>query len=236
MTASDLSPTPPAPAPAERPRPLGFAGWAWVPIRSLAARHRPRIADHLLALSPQDRYLRFGHPATDEQIAKYVDTIDFERDEVFGIFNRRLELIAMAHLANAPAARSDQPPMAEFGVSVLAKARGRGFGARLFEHAMVHARNRGVDTLLIHALSENVTMLKIARQAGAVVVREGAESEARLKLPPETLVTRFGELMEEQAAEIDYRLKVQARRVNDILEAIAEVKTHINGKAGTAIE
>jgi RimJ/RimL family protein N-acetyltransferase len=235
MNASDLSPTP-APAPAQRPSPLGFAGWAWVPIRSLAARHRPRIADHLMALDPQDRYLRFGHPATDEQVAKYVDTIDFERDEVFGIFNRRLELIAMAHLANAPAARPDEPAMAEFGVSVLAKARGRSFGARLFEHAMVHARNRGVDTLLIHALSENVAMLKIARKAGAVVVREGSESEARLKLPPETLVTRFGELMEEQAAEIDYRLKVQARRVNDILEAIAEVKTHINGKAGTATE
>src|SRR5688572_2200958 len=102
MNSSDLSPTAPAPSPATTPAPLGFAGWAWVPIRSLAARHRPRIAAHLMALDPHDRYLRFGHPATDEQIAKYVDTIDFERDEVFGIFNRRLELIAMAHLANAP--------------------------------------------------------------------------------------------------------------------------------------
>lgn len=230
MTDTHLTPHPP-------PDPIGFAGWAWVPIRSLAARHRPRIAAHLIALDEQDRYLRFGHPATDEQIGKYVDTIDFERDEVFGIFNRRLELIAMAHLANAPApASSGRPPEAEFGVSVLAKARGRGFGARLFEHAMLHARNRGVDTLYIQALSENTAMLKIARKAGAVVVREGAEAQARLKLPPETLVTRFGELMEEQAAEIDYRLKVQARRVNDILEAIAEVKTHINGKARAATE
>jgi RimJ/RimL family protein N-acetyltransferase len=232
MTTHDLSP--PARSPA--PGPSGFAGWAWVPIRSLAARHRPRIAAHLMALDVNDRYLRFGHPATDEQVAKYVDTIDFERDEVFGIFNRRLELIAMAHLANAPARADGSPPVAEFGVSVLAKARGRGFGARLFEHAMVHARNRGVDTLFIHALSENIAMLRIARKAGAVVVREGSESEARLKLPPETIVTRFGELMEEQAAEIDYRLKVQARRVNDILEAIAEVKSHINGKARTATE
>lgn len=236
MTASDLSPTAPSPAQAPTPAPLGFAGWAWVPIRSLAARHRPRIAAHLVALDANDRYLRFGYPATDEQIAKYVDTLDFERDEVFGIFNRRLELIAMAHLANAPAGATGRPTMAEFGVSVLAKARGRGFGSRLFEHAMVHARNRRVDTLLIQALNENTAMLKIARKAGAVVVREGAESEARLKLPPETLVTRFGELMEEQAAEIDYRLKVQARRVNEILEAIAEVKTHINGKAGVASE
>ena len=137
------SPTPCTAAPSP------FSNWAWVPIRSLAARHRPRIAAHLIELSERDRYLRFGYPATDEQIAKYVDSIDFDRDEVFGIFNRRLELIAMAHLANAPAAESSPTTMAEFGVSVLAKARGRGYGGRLFEHAMLHARNRGVDTLYI---------------------------------------------------------------------------------------
>jgi hypothetical protein len=142
----------------------------------------------------------------------------------------------MAHLANAPATSAGASTMAEFGVSVLTKARKRGYGARLFEHSMVHARNRGVDTLYIHALTENTAMLKIARKAGAVVEREGAETEARLKLPPETLVTRFGELMEHQAAEIDYRLKVQAHRVNEILEAIAEVKTHINSNASTASE
>jgi RimJ/RimL family protein N-acetyltransferase len=232
---SQASSDPASPAPsAAAPSPV--SNWAWVPIRSLAARHRPRITAHLIELSERDRYLRFGYPATDEQIAKYVDGIDFDRDEVFGIFNRRLELIAMAHLANAPAPQSSPTTMAEFGVSVLAKARGRGYGGRLFEHAMLHARNRGVDTLYIHALSENTAMLKIARKAGAVVERDGSEAEARLKLPPETIATRFGELMGQQAAEIDYRLKVQAHRVNEILEAISEVKTHINRKTPTAIE
>ena len=68
-------------------------------------------------------------------------------------------------------------------MSVLAKARGRGFGHRLFEHAMLHARNRGVRTLVIYALSENTTMLRIARKAGAEIEREGAESQAQLTLP-----------------------------------------------------
>ena len=61
--------------------------FSWVPIRSLAPRHRQRILSHLLALEPSDRYLRFGHHATDVQIEKYVASLDFERDEVFGIFN-----------------------------------------------------------------------------------------------------------------------------------------------------
>ena len=69
-----------------------FAIWSWVPIRSLAARHRERIAAHLTQLGEHDRYLRFGYPATDAQIGNYVDMLDFERDEVFGIFNRGLHL------------------------------------------------------------------------------------------------------------------------------------------------
>ena len=226
---------PPAPSPA--PEPTASDRWAWVPIRSLAARHRARIAAHLMALDERDRYLRFGYPAADEQIARYVDALDFERDELFGVFNRRLELIAMAHLANSPAPGPDNPrAMAEFGVSVLARARGRGYGGRLFEHAVLHARNRGVQTLFIHALSENTAMLKIARKAGALVERDGPETEAWLKLPPDNLASRVGELVEQQAAEFDYRLKVQAMRVNDILEAISEVKTNISGKAPIASE
>ena len=76
--------------------------WRWVPIRSLAPRHRERIGEHLLQLSDEDRYLRFGYRASDLQVRRYVDVLDFDRDEIFGIFNRRLVLVAMAHLAYAP--------------------------------------------------------------------------------------------------------------------------------------
>lgn len=219
-----------APPPASR-------NWSWVPIRSLTPRHRERILAHLLALTEHDRYLRFGYPATDAQIARYVDTLDFDRDEVFGIFNRKLELIAAAHLAYSPAPqRTDQPAMAEFGVSVLPNARGRHFGARLFDHAILHARNRGVETLFIHALSENTAMLRIARKAGSEVVREGSETEAWLKLPPETVGSRFDEVMEQHAAELDFQFKVNAHRVNTLLEAISDVKSQFTGKAHAASE
>ncbi len=204
------------------------ASWTWVPIRSLGPRHRERIAAHLLALGPHDRYLRFGYPATDAQMSKYVDMLDFEHDEVFGIFSRRLELIAMAHLAHATAKPgATTPSMSEFGVSVLPNARGRGFGRRLFEHAMLHARNRGVQTLFIHALSENVAMLKIARNAGATVERDGSETEAFLKLPPDTLASHVGEMVEQQAAEFDYRLKRHAHQVNGMFDVLAEVKSSL---------
>ena len=195
----------------------------WLPIRSLAPRHRPRILDHLLALPERDRYLRFGYPASDAQIGRYVDLIDFGRDEVFGVFNRRLEVIALAHLAYVGG--SQRATMAEFGVSVGVAARGRGFGARLFDHAVLHARNRDVDTLVIPARTENTAMLRIARRAGAVIERDGSDSQALLKLPPMDLSSRLEALLGSHAAEIDYGLKINARRVDRMLEVVAELRS-----------
>src|SRR6476619_3265740 len=100
-SASDGS-TSAAPVPGSPPA-AGRPGRAWVPIRSLGPRHRERIVAHLVSLDERSRYLRFGYAANDAQIRRYVDTLDFEHDEVFGIFNRRLELIALAHLAHRDA-------------------------------------------------------------------------------------------------------------------------------------
>jgi RimJ/RimL family protein N-acetyltransferase len=195
-----------------------------VPIRSLEAGHRPRIAAHLLALEPHDRYLRFGYAANDEQICRYVEQLDFGRDDIFGIFNRRLELIAMAHLAFIPS-EPGSPPGAEFGVSVSAKARGRGYGSRLFDRAATHARNEGVELMFIHALSENTAMIRIARKAGATLEREGSETEAYLRLPPATLDSRVSEILDEQVAQADYTLKKQARNFLAFLSGLQEVRS-----------
>jgi len=212
--------------------------FSWVPIRSLAKRHCKRIAQHLLSLDESDRYLRFGFPATDEQIQRYVDSLNFVRDEIFGIFNRRLELISMAHLAYLPVS-SELPKdkaAAEFGVSVVKRARGRGYGARLFEHAVLHARNRGCERLFIHALSENTAMLKIARNAGATVHRDGPEAEAWLQLPPDNISSQVGGMVGQHFAEFDYQLKVHAHRLNDWLNVLSEVKTHMGETGRTASE
>jgi hypothetical protein len=181
-----------------------------VPIRSLGENHRTRIAQHLISLSDDDRYLRFGYVAKDTQIQKYVDSLDFAQDDIFGVYNRRLELQAVAHLAYAKAHGYEK--CAEFGVSVLSSARGRGYGARPFERAAMHATNEGVRMMFIHALSENAPMLKIARNAGARVQREGSESEAYLILEEPSFDSRVTEMLEEQIAQTDYSLKVQAKQ------------------------
>jgi GNAT superfamily N-acetyltransferase len=180
-----------------------------VPIRELNPWHKPKIEAHLLGLTPGDRYLRFGYAASDEQVCRYVADIDFQRDDVFGIYNRKLQLVAMAHLARSTDEK--HTVCAEFGVSVLASARGRGYGARLFDRAVMHARNHRVQLLFIHALSENKPMLSIARKSGATVERDGPESNAYLKLPEPDMEGMVQEMVEEQIAQTDYWLKAQAK-------------------------
>lgn len=187
---------PDLPAPADGPvLPAPRDGWiatgwrrvaAWMPILRLAARHRPLIRAHLLALSANDRYLRFGHAVSDSEVDAYVAHLDFDRDFIFGVFNWRLRPVAIAHLALGiqPLLTAEHAGvMAEFGVSVDARARGRGLGGLLFMVAAREARALGVQTLFIHALTENVPMLRIARRAGARVERHGGEAEAYLRLP-----------------------------------------------------
>jgi ribosomal protein S18 acetylase RimI-like enzyme len=190
------------------PPPSRWAWPTWLPVRALRARHRERVLTHLLALEPLDRHRRFGQAATDEQIGRYVAQIDFERDEVFGVFDARLRLLAMAHLAYGA-----EPDSAEFGVSVLPRGRGRGLGRRLFELAALHARNRGAHTLVIHLARDNAPMLAIVRRSGATVAYEGGgDAVARLRLPDSDLASHLGALAERRAAELDYRLKREGLR------------------------
>ena len=198
------------PATASHASPFGALGsWHWLPVRQLHERHRPRVLEHLLGLSETDRHLRFGHVASDTQIGLYVAQLDFARDEIFGIFDSQLQLVAMAHLAF-----DAEAGLAEFGVSVQSHLRGRGIGARLFERAITQARNRGAQSMAIHIARENAAMLAIVRRAGAQVVFEGSEATAQLELPAHTLATKVEALVESQAANIDYRIKMQVLRLD----------------------
>ena len=99
---------------------------------------------------------------------------------------------------------------------------------------MLHARNRQIDTLVIHALSQNTAMLRIAHAAGAAVERQGGEALARLRLPRDDLMSHIDALVEGQAAEIDYGLKRCARRVDGSIDAVDPVAGGLAAARGMA--
>lgn len=179
-----------------------------IPIRPIGPEHRAQLLRHFLALNTDDRYLRFGYAASDERIRAYVDSIHFGQDEIFGVFNRKLDLLAVAHIA----IESGQKERAEFGVSVLPRGRGLGIGTRLFERAAVDARNHGLRVLYMQCLSSNGAMLKIARRAGMKVHNESGETEAFLELPDDNYLSHLDALMENQTGQIDYWFKAMMRQ------------------------
>ena len=205
-----------------------------IPISALSVEHLPHILKHLLALSEHDRYLRFGYTATDDHIQRYVDSLNFERDEIYGVFNIELEIIAMAHLALMK--ETGRESSAEFGVSVAAHVRGRGYGARLFERAVIHARNEKVYQMYIHALSENAPMIRIARKGGARIERDGSETEAYLSLPKRNLDSRVTEFVADQYAKTNYSIKEDAKRFWNFLAKVQEIREGVRDARHQAAE
>src|SRR5256885_6040869 len=100
--------------------------------KRLDANNRAVLAEHFIALPAEDIRLRFGIPRTAASLRNYVADIDFNRDAVFGVFERDLSLAGVAHLAIGD-------DCAELGVSVRPADRGMGIGSALFERAHAHA-------------------------------------------------------------------------------------------------
>ncbi|MFL9880136.1 GNAT family N-acetyltransferase [Herbaspirillum rhizosphaerae] len=186
-------------------------------VKELSPRSRRHLLRHFLALEEKDRLLRFGTKLSDDLVTRYVEKIDFTRDTIFGVYDRKLRLLGVGHLAFAPRETSPvsgatiKARVAEFGVSVSAAARGMGVGTKLFERGAIHCRNADVDTLYMHCLSSNKVMMHIARKAGMEIHRDYGEADAYLKLKPANSVTVFQEAMEEQVAMIDYIVKANMR-------------------------
>lgn len=202
-----------------------------VRVKELSERDRRRMLMHFLALDNSDRLLRFGTVLPDELVTRYVQMLDFSRDTIFGVYDDDLSLLGVGHLAFAPRESSPiltnatlKAQIAEFGVSVSANARGRGIGSKLFERAAIHCRNEDVDTLYMHCLSSNQTMIHIAAKAGMEIHREYGEADAYLKLTPASPATMLAEAVEEQFASFDYGFKANAKAAAKLLRKLPGVK------------
>jgi GNAT superfamily N-acetyltransferase len=177
---------------------------AMISTRRLRTADRSALAAHLLALSSEDRRLRFGGPSSNNTLRDYVARIDFDRDAVFGFLADDLSLGGAAHVAVVDG-------VAELGLSVLAAYRRRGIGTALFQLASDFARNIFICTLLVRCLAENAAMIHIARKSGMKVVTRRGAAEAHLELPPPDARTMAADFLVESLALFDSSLKAQLR-------------------------
>ena len=77
---------------------------------------------------------------------------------------------------------------------------------------------------------------RLLAHAGAIIERDGSESEAHLRLPPADFDSRVTELVNQQVALTDYHLKVQAKQfwrllsvLQDIRQGVREARERVRG-------
>ncbi|KIL97109.1 Histone acetyltransferase HPA2 [Paramagnetospirillum magnetotacticum MS-1] len=150
-------------------------------IRRLYTHERADYAAHLRRLSPDDRRLRFARSGVaDQVIDDYVAAIG-AGDLILAAFADDV-LVGAAHVAL-------NGSVAEVGVSVDGGHRTDGIGSQLLRQAVAFARNRRAEKLYTLCLSDNRSMVALARRTGMTVHFEGGEAEAFLDLPPPDPVT-----------------------------------------------
>lgn len=191
-------------------------------IKELSEHDRVFMLNHFLALSAEDRFLRFGVAMPDEAVTRYVNDIDFARDKVFGVYESTCNMVGVGHLAFLPPEKllalsygKKIGRVAEFGVSVAAPMRRLSVGTKLFDRAAIHCRNNGVDAMYIHCLASNRPILRIAQKAGMEINYDHGEVDGYLWLPDPNLASSHQETVEEGAALIDCGPKRKFRRTAD---------------------
>ena len=173
---------------------------------------RSRLREHFVQLDATDRHLRFGATLNDDAVIRYVDSIDFERDEIYAIADDAQTILGAVHIAIAE-------QEAELGLSVLASVRGEGVGNALFERAVMRLRNRCVREVLVRCLSQNAAMMHLARKHGMNIQQEGPDREARLELPPATSGTYMLEWLQDRQATYIGNLRDRTRLGHSVLAA-----------------
>jgi GNAT superfamily N-acetyltransferase len=219
VTAEHIAITPAPTAAAVAPAEKVISTAPTVLVRELGPEDREAMITHFLALASDDRLLRFGHLVSDHIVANYVRAIDFESDSVFGVYDDQLRLLGVGHLAGL--GETSGKRSAELGVSVLERARGQGIGSHLFARAAIHCRNTDIESLYMHCLSRNATMMHIAKKAGMAIKHAYGEADAYLTLPPADSASILLEQRQEQVAASDYARKRHARLIRANAAAVS---------------
>jgi RimJ/RimL family protein N-acetyltransferase len=142
-------------------------------IRRLWPAERDLFKAHLLRLDAVTRRERFGTAVNDEFLENYAVT-------TFGVGGLVYAYIEAGEVRGAAELRGLEDIVAQTGeaaFSVEKAWRRRGLGETLFSRLIMAARNRGIGTLYMTCLPENVAMRRLARKFEADLVGGYADVE-----------------------------------------------------------
>lgn len=160
---------------------------------------------HLLSLDLESRYTRFGYPASDEMIGVLCDRVEANPQEhkLFAIEDHDLNLVAVGHV-------SLEGGLAELAFSVLKEHRQKGMGSALMARCIEWCQNRKIKTGTMVCLSTNTAIKRLAGKHG-VLVNEGGETLADIRIPDPDAGSVLHEAMESNLARFDHLGKLNRK-------------------------
>ncbi|MBI1776962.1 MAG: GNAT family N-acetyltransferase [Proteobacteria bacterium] len=140
-------------------------------IRPLVPIEASSMREHFLRLRDEDRYLRFGGPAREGMVDRYLAGIDWTHSIRLGCF-LDATLRGLAELV-----RSGEHA-AELALTVEAPFQHRGIASDLLRRVLVLARNRGVRQIISYCLADNQNMRGLVRKFTGRIEFDGANAAA----------------------------------------------------------
>lgn len=165
----------------------------------------PRYRKHLLALDEESRYTRFGFHVKDEVIEQLCTTFENNPKEhkIFVIENEELEVVAAGHISLVGGET-------ELAFSVLTPYRKQGMGSSLMSRCIEWCQNRSIKGGCMVCLTSNTAIKKLASKHG-ILINEGGETLADIKIPDATASSVMHEVVESNMAKMDHLGKLQRR-------------------------
>jgi GNAT superfamily N-acetyltransferase len=173
-------------------------------VRRVLHHEYSKYREHLKALDPDSRHLRFGYPVSNDVIDRLCDLIEqnIEQHILFCVENQDLEFIAVGHIATSHGM--------ELAFSVFKEYQGQGLGSALMDRCIRWCRTKGILKGCMVCLSHNKTIQHLCKKHGIHIHTDHGEVLADVELDSPSLETFVKEQMASNIAVMDYLTKRSA--------------------------
>jgi hypothetical protein len=121
--------------------------------------HFRKLANHFVALTSGDRFLRFGWVVTDVDIVAYVESLFVSAASVYAVAEPDGDISGVLHFELTDGG-------ANIGLSVSSWARNQGIGTFLLQRGGLLVRARGLERLFVRNLKFNSALQQLALRLG----------------------------------------------------------------------
>ena len=140
-------------------------------------------ARHLKALTPADRYTRFGHTITDYSIDQLILKILYNKSHNHLFTARKNDIvIGFGHVASEG---NDW----ELAVSVEQGQQGQGVASQLIEFMIDWGKVHGIHSVYMHCINDNKKIQHLAHKHGLVMYEDHGDTEVCTHIPPPSMIS-----------------------------------------------